>query len=119
MLVGILAMPYFGDSYIWGEPTVTKWKGDGYELPKDIHSDSTVVMTYDKSSNTITLGFYKTSSDVEVMIYKNGSLIVNDNDQADKESTINYTIDDTEDGTYSVYVKTDGKEQLVEVVELE
>ena len=120
MMLGILALPYLGDSYAWGKPRVTKWRGNIIAFPKDVYNDSTVVIGYDKLSNTITLGFNKTSSDVEVMIYKNGSLIVNDNDQTDKESTINYTIDDdTEDGTYSVYVKTDGKEQIIESVEFE
>lgn len=117
IVLSIVLMLLVGFSYAYCHTNVSKWRGCR-NYSKNIKKDSIDVKT-NEYPNTITIAFGDDNSDVDIEVYKQGCLIVQDKETLKKGVTINYTIDDTTPTAYQVYIKKDGKLVLVVTVSLE
>ena len=112
-------MPYFINSFAYGDTVITKWTSKGTTNDKNVGKTDPVTFGFDETGNTISIGFNKEAEKVEVSIYKDGILIYNDKDKAESETMVSYEITNAEQGDYTVTVTTDGEPQVDETVTIE
>lgn len=115
----VFVMPYFINSFAYGDTVITKWTSKGTTNDKNVGKTDPVTFDFDETGNTISIGFNKEAEKVEVSIYKDGILIYNDKDKAESETMVSYEITNAEQGDYTVTVTTDGEPQVDETVTIE
>lgn len=97
---------------------VTKSKDIGFKPNWNVGTNPVEVF-HEDGSRTITIAFNHQSDDVRVKIFKEGKLVVDDKETANKNTVIGYTFAGTDAAQCTVVVETDGVPRLADSVQIE
>lgn len=97
---------------------VTKSKDIGFKPNWNVGTNPVEVF-HEDDSRTITIAFNHQSDDVRVKIFKEGKLVVDDKETANKNTVIGYTFAGTDAAQCTVVVETDGVPRLADSVQIE
>lgn len=97
---------------------VTKTKDIGFKPNWNVGSKPVEVF-HESGSRTITIAFNHQSGDVRVKIFKEGKLVVDDKETANKNTVIGYTFAGTDAAQCTVVVETEGVPCLADSVQIE
>lgn len=115
-----LLLPAFCNVYAFTDVEVVKTKFEGEQQKKDIFNGGDgVALFHDDGSRTISVAFNRQSDDVRVKIYKEGRLVVDDKETADRSTVIGYTFAGTDAAQCTVVVETEGVPRLADTVDIE
>lgn len=65
----VFVMPYFINSFAYGDTVITKWTSKGTTNDKNVGKTDPVTFGFDETGNTISIGFNKEAEKIEVNIY--------------------------------------------------
>lgn len=115
-----LLLPAFCNVYAFTDVEVVKTKFEGEQQKKDIFNGGDgVALFHEDGSRTISVAFNRQSDDVRVKIYKEGRLVVDDKETADRSTVIGYTFAGTDAAQCTVVVETEGVPRLADTVDIE
>ena len=96
---------------------VTKSKDIGFKPNWNVGTNPVEVF-HEDGSRTISIAFNRQSDDIRVKIIKDGKLVVDDKETADRSTVIGYTFAGTDAAQCSVVVETEGVRRLADTVEI-
>mgnify|MGYP001776642260 FL=1 len=115
-----LLLPAFCNVYAFTDVEVVKTKFEGDQQKKDIFNGRDgVALFHEDGSRTISIAFNHQSDDVRVKIFKEGKLVVDDKETADRSTVIGYTFAGTDAAQCTVVVETEGVPRLADTVDIE
>lgn len=106
-------------SRAFADVEIVKVKSGGNIQNKDVFDGTRdVALFHEDGSRTISVAFNRQSDDVRVKIYKEGRLVVDDKETADRSTVIGYTFAGTDAAQCTVVVETEGVPRLADTVEI-
>ena len=117
-IIAALLLVQFFCSPMQASDEVTKTKDIGFKPNWNVGSNPVEVF-HESGSRTITIAFNHQSDDVRVKIFKEGKLVVDDKETANKNTVIGYTFAGTDAAQCTVVVETEGVPRLADSVQIE